>query len=66
MEVYIEKEDATKQIKLEQDKKLREILKELEISVNSVILVKNDSICLEDEMVSDKDKIKILSVVSGG
>ena len=66
MEVYIEKENATRQIKLKENKKIKEIVKELGISINSVILVKNDSICLEDEIVSDKDKIKILSVVSGG
>ena len=66
MEIYIEKENTTKQIKLEKNKKIKEVLKELGISLNSVILIKNDTVCLEDEKVSDKDKIKILSVVSGG
>ena len=66
MEIYIEKENTTKQIKLEKNKKIKEVLKELRISLNSVIIVKNDTICLEDEKVSDEDKIKILSVVSGG
>ncbi len=66
MEIYIEKENTTKQIKLEKNEKIKEVLKELGISINSVILVKNDTICLEDETVSDEDKIKILSVVSGG
>ena len=66
MEVYIEKENTTKQIKMEKDRKIKEILEEFGISVNSVILVKNDAICLENEIVSDEDKIKILSVVSGG
>ena len=66
MELYIEREDKTITLSVENPKPLIEILKEQEISLESVILVKNDSICLEDEMVSDNDSIKLLSVVSGG
>ena len=66
MEIFLEKEKKTIKIKIKEKKTLKEILKELNISLNSVILVKNDEICLEEEILSDKDKIKILSVVSGG
>ncbi len=66
MEVFIEKDNKTINYKIENSKSLKEILNELKISLESVILVKNDEICLEDSVVKNGDKIKLLSVVSGG
>jgi sulfur carrier protein ThiS len=65
-EIYLEKENKTIQKELEKPIKLRKLLKELNISIESVILTKNDEITLEDEDVCNTDKIKILTVVSGG
>jgi len=64
--IYVEKEDKELKIKLNNSKKLKDLLKEMNISISSVILVKNNQIVLEDEVVIDSDEIKILSVVSGG
>ncbi len=66
MDIFVEKENKTITVKLETSKTLIEILKDLDISTSSVILVKNNEVCLEDELVCDSDKIKLLSVVSGG
>ncbi len=66
MEIYFEKENKTKKIVLKTPITLKELLKKLNVNLDSVILVKNDEICLEDEIVTNKDKIKLLSVVSGG
>lgn len=66
MEIYLEKENKTITKELTSTIKLNELLKELKISIESVILVKNNEITLEDETVNNEDKIKILSVVSGG
>ena len=66
MRLYLEKEDLEKEIKIDSEKSLKQILKEEKISISSVILVKNGEVCLEDEMVNDKDEVKLLSVVSGG
>ena len=66
MELFIEKENVTKEISLEQPTPLKEIVKKEGISLESVILIKNDSICLEEELICDEDKVKLLSVVSGG
>ncbi len=68
MEIYFEKTNETKTIKIE-DKKgrvLKDIVDEYDISLDSVILVKNGEVCLEDTVIKNKDKISILSVVSGG
>lgn len=66
MKVYIEKDDKTLDIKLDKPMVLKELLKELNTSVESVIVQKNGSICLEDATVIDTDELRILSVVSGG
>ena len=66
MEIFIERKNTTKHIKLKQPIQLKEVLKNLKITNNSVILVKNDEVCLESELINDNDKLKILSVVSGG
>jgi sulfur carrier protein ThiS len=66
MKIFIEKDNFHKEIKLKEIKTLKEVLFDLDISINSVILVKNGEVCLEEEEVKDTDEIKILSVVSGG
>lgn len=66
MKVYLEKEDREVEIKVTGEVPLNEILKEMDVSLSSVIIVKNGFVCLEDELVSSKDEIKLLSVVSGG
>lgn len=66
MEIFIEKNNKTINLELNEPKKLIEILNKLKITKESIILVKNNEIALEDTLVEDKDKLKILSVVSGG
>lgn len=66
MEIFYEKENKTENISLENPKTIKEILKEKNISIDSVIIVKNDNVCLEDETVCNTDKLKLLSVISGG
>lgn len=66
MEIYLEKENKTIQHNLTQPTELKKILKQLKIPIQSVILIKNNEITLEEETVINEDKIKILSVVSGG
>ena len=55
MEIFIERENKTIEIELEKPKPILEILKELNIQLESVILVRNDSICLEEELVENED-----------
>ena len=47
-------------------KNVNEMLKELKIMRNTVIVVANNEIVDEDYDFKEKDKVKILSVVSGG
>lgn len=66
MEVYIEREDTTHHLHLDQPTPIKKILKQYNIATSSVILVRNGDICLEDELVEDRDQVRLLSVVSGG
>ncbi len=66
MEIYYEKEDKYENVQLNEKTTIEKILKNKNISLDSVILVKNNQVCLEDETIENEDKLKILSVVSGG
>ncbi len=63
MKVYIER---TNEYKEATGKTVLEILSKLKINPTTVIVTKNDELVTEEEKITDKDKIKLLSVISGG
>lgn len=63
MEVLIEREN--KKVKVEA-KTVEELLKKLKINSTTVIVSANDELVTEDYKLNKKDKIKIMSVISGG
>ncbi len=63
MEIYIEKTNETVG---HTPCTAGELLKDLGINPDTVLVAKNDEVVLLDEDLSETDKIKILSVVSGG
>lgn len=65
-EIYLERENRIINLELKKSKRLKDILDDLNITISSVILTKNGEITLEDDEILDSDKVKILSVVSGG
>lgn len=65
MKVYIEKDDRSVDVN-EKNISGTELLEFLKINPSSVILVKNGEVVLDDELFSEDDEVKILSVVSGG
>jgi sulfur carrier protein ThiS len=66
MKFFIEKENVTKEIRLNKEITIKEFLKTQNIAVESVIVQKNKQISLEDTLICDTDELRILSVVSGG
>ena len=66
MEIYIEKISKKVILNIEKDILVKDILKKLDISPSSCIIVKNGKVIIESSKVSQKDKIQLLSVVSGG
>jgi len=68
MKVYIEKDDRSLEIKVSKTNKItgKQLLEELKINPSTIILVKDNEVVLDDEILENDNKIKILSVVSGG
>lgn len=64
MKVFIEKDNKKIEIKFKGDAKA--LLLKLNINPENVLIVKNNEIVQEDELISEKDEIKLLSVISGG
>ncbi|HII14794.1 MAG TPA: MoaD/ThiS family protein [Nanoarchaeota archaeon] len=63
MKVYIESKNKWTRAKAPSAAAL---LKKLNINPVTVLVVKNGSLVADDEKLSEKDEVKILSVVSGG
>jgi len=63
MEVYIERENKKANIEA---KTVEELLNKLKINSTTVIVSANDELVTEDYKLNKKDKIKIISVISGG
>lgn len=63
MKVHYDREKKSLEVK---SKNVKDMLKELKITKNSVIVAVNNQLVTEDYIFKKSDKVKILSVVSGG
>ena len=64
--VFFDREDKKEGMELKEKSSVGELLSFLKINPVTVLVVKNKEIVLQDELLSNNDEIKILSVVSGG
>ena len=64
--VFIDRENKNKILYLGNNPAVSDLLKELSINPVAVIVSRNNELILEDEKLNNNDKIKILSVISGG
>jgi sulfur carrier protein len=56
----------TRTIEVKGPKKVKELLRELNLVVEAHLVIKGDDLVTEDEMLHDKDEIEIRPVISGG
>ncbi|MBU2634532.1 MAG: MoaD/ThiS family protein [Nanoarchaeota archaeon] len=63
VKVFIEKENKTKEIKASN---IKTILDNLKINPETILIVKNNELTTINSKIKSNDKIKLLSVVSGG
>jgi sulfur carrier protein ThiS len=66
MEVFIEKDKKTIEINDAKIATALDLLQKLNINESETILVRNGEVILAEEKLNKKDKIQILSVISGG
>lgn len=64
MKVFIERENKTKQLKF--NGKVSKLLRQLRLNPTAVLVTRNNTLVTEKDTLSDKDEVKILSVISGG
>ncbi|HID80165.1 MAG TPA: thiamine biosynthesis protein ThiS [Ignisphaera sp.] len=48
------------------NRRVRELLKELGLSLEEAVVVKNGRVVLDDEVVKDGESVEVLLAVSGG
>ena len=63
VKVFIEKENKTV---IAKGNTIKEILEKLNINPEEVLTVKNNELVTLETKISEKDSIKLLSVISGG
>lgn len=64
MKVFIEKEN--KNVNINFKGSVKDLLKKLDINIETVLVICDDEILVESDVLSDDNIIKIISVVSGG
>ncbi|MDO8655801.1 MAG: MoaD/ThiS family protein [Nanoarchaeota archaeon] len=63
--IFIEKENRTDTVNFNKSL-VSDLLKEMNINPETVIVVRDGEVITEKEILKDKDKIELLSVISGG
>jgi len=66
MEVTVIIGEDEKQLDVEEGKTIKNLLQMMEIPVETVVVKKNQSIIMEEEIVEDGDIIEVIKVIYGG
>ena len=64
--VFFDRENKEKEIELENNMLVKDLLAKMNINPVAVIVSRDDSIITEDEKLEENDKLKLFSVISGG
>ncbi|MCX6814962.1 MAG: MoaD/ThiS family protein [Candidatus Aenigmarchaeota archaeon] len=66
VKVFLEKENAHKSMEIPKDHTIESLLKRMKINPQTVIVSRNGEVVTEQEILDDKDELKIFSVKLGG
>ena len=64
--MHIQLSHPTRTVEVRGPKKVKELLRELDLVVEAHLVIKGDDLVTEDEMLYDGDQIEIRPVISGG
>ncbi len=64
--MFYDKENREKTIELGADSSVKDLLEKIKVNLVTVIVSRDNNILTEDEKLNDKDKIRLISVISGG
>ncbi|HLD15909.1 MAG TPA: MoaD/ThiS family protein [Candidatus Nanoarchaeia archaeon] len=64
--VFLERENKKQRMEIKKGDTISSLMKKLKINPVSYISTVNDEVVTEEHVLKDRDKVEILSVVSGG
>lgn len=64
--ISIDREKGERNIELDVNSSVKDLLNSLKINPVTVIVARNDELIPENERLNNNDEIRILSVISGG
>ena len=64
--VFFDREKNEKTVEVDDGLSVKDLLAKMNINPVTVIVSRDDNIIMEDERLKDKDKINLISVISGG
>ena len=64
--VFFDRENKEKIVEVDENSSVKDLLGKMKINPVTVIVSKDNNILTEDEKINDRDKIKLISVISGG
>jgi len=65
IKVHFEKDNSTKKVNFA-GKTVKELLAQLKLNSEIIIVTRKNEVIPEEELLKNKDKLELLSVVSGG
>jgi sulfur carrier protein len=66
IQVFIDRENKEKTVEVDENSSVKDLLGKMKINPVIVIVSRDNNILTEDEKINDRDKIKLISVISGG
>ena len=64
--MHVQLSHPARTVEITGPKKVKELLRELNLVVEAHLVIKGDDLVTEDEMLYDEDQIEIRPVISGG
>jgi len=64
--VFYDRENKENTIEIGENSSVKDLLANMKINPVTVIVSRDNNIITEDEKVNDNDKIRLISVISGG
>ena len=66
MKVKIKSMEGVKVIEVKKGARVRDVVKLAGMSIEGVIVMKNNNVVLDEEVVKDGDELRIIKIVSSG
>jgi sulfur carrier protein len=66
IQIFLDRKKEEKTVEVDENTSVKDLLTKINVNPVTVIVSKDNNILTEDEKLNDNDKIKLISVISGG